>query len=62
LIHSEEAQTSTAPREVGIPGVVEAKWITVVDPIGRTRRQPVLVFYLAFQNDSRRAKAVLAID
>jgi Domain of unknown function (DUF4440) len=55
------AQKSELPTQVNVPGVVEAKWITVVDPLGRTSRQGP-VFYLASNTDLRRAEAVLTVD
>ena len=55
------AQKSELPTHVNVPGVVEAKWITVTDPLGRTSHQGP-VFYRASNSDLQRAEAVLTVD
>ena len=57
---SSHAQRSAPPNEVNVPGVVEARWRTVIDPLGRTTRLPY--FYQASNADIRRAEAVLRTD
>lgn len=61
VVPSSHAQESELPIQVNVPGVVEAKWITVIDPLGRRSRQGP-VFYLASNTDLRRAEAVLTVD
>ena len=55
------AQKSELPTHVNVPGVVEAKWIAVVDPLGRTSHEGP-VFYRASNTDLQRAEAVLTVD
>ena len=55
------AQKSELPTQVNVPGVVEAKWITVIDPFGQTSRQGP-VFYRAVNTDLHQAEALLTVD
>jgi hypothetical protein len=60
MAKTSQAQRSEPPTEVNVPGVVEAAWRTIIDPLGRTSRHPY--FFLASNADLARAGEVLRTD
>ena len=54
------AQSVSYEPIVNVAGVVDVKWRTVTDPLGRESRQPY--FYRASSDDMRRAEQVLTVD